>query len=89
MFRRYTEEERRQIWLELRAKGRKSYVWHFGVLRWGLPVFAVWTPLMFWLGPSTHRFAAWEIAVSLAGWTVAGYVYGRITWRALEKKYGG
>ena len=30
-----------------------------------------------------------EIAVSLAGWTVAGYVYGRITWRALEKKYGG
>jgi hypothetical protein len=91
MLKRHTEEERRKLWLEIKAKGRRRFVWRSGVLGWGLPVFAIWTPLMLFFGPSTHRASLPEnvgiIVFSLLIWMLAGYLYGHRMWKTLHKRY--
>ncbi len=88
----YTEEQKRQWWAAVSAKGRSWYVWHYGVLRWGLPVCAIWTAYMLLLGPRTHRLAPWEIIAvimfSVVGWTFGGYLFGRWMWWTFDRKYG-
>lgn len=85
------EEKHREAWLQIKAMGKRRYVWRVGVLRWGLVVFAIWTPLMLMVGPRTHKLSSGEIAaviiVSLFLWTVGGYVFGNWMWRMMESKY--
>lgn len=85
------DEERRQVWLQIRAKGMKRYVWRTGVIGWGLPVFAIFTPLMLGFGPRTHHLSKAEIVgstiFSLFVWMAGGYVFGRLMWKTLEKRY--
>ncbi len=90
-FKGHTDEKRRQAWLETKAKGRRRYVWRKGVIGWGLPVFAIFTPLMLILGPSTHELSRAETAgaviLSLLVWILAGYLFGRSMWRMLDNRY--
>jgi len=84
-------EERRQAWLQIKAKGRSRYVWRTGVIGWGLPVFAIFTPLMLILNPGTHPWFWGEIAgisvFSFLVWMLAGYFFGRLMWKTLDKRY--
>lgn len=84
---RYTEEERRQYWLALKAIGRGRFAWRFGVFRWGLPAFAISTPLMLLWGrePSAYDIATVGL-VCLTIWTFVGYWFGRYVWQGLPKK---
>src|SRR5260370_14830250 len=90
-FKGHTDEKRRQAWLETKAKGRRRYVWRKGVIGWGLPVFAIFTPLMLILGPSTHELSRAETAgaviLSLLVWILAGYLFGRSMWRMFDNRY--
>jgi hypothetical protein len=85
------DEERRQAWLQIKAKGRKRYVWRTGVMGWGLPVFVIFTPAMLIFGPRTHQLSKAEIAgaiiFSLLGWIVGGYLFGLSMWKTFDKKY--
>jgi hypothetical protein len=85
------EQQRRQAWLQIKAKGKKRYVWRTGVMGWGLPVFAIFTPLMLILGPRTHQLSNAEIAgttiISLLIWIVGGYLFGLSMWKTLDKRY--
>src|SRR6476646_742423 len=55
------DEERRQSWLQVKAKGKRRYVWRTGVVGWGLPVFAIFTPVTRIFGPKTHQLSKAEI----------------------------
>lgn len=72
--------ERRQAWLQIKAKGKKRYVWRTGVMGWGLPVFAIFTPVMLVFGPSTHQLSKAKVAgatvLSLLIWIIGGYPFG-------------
>jgi hypothetical protein len=85
------DEERRQAWLQIKAKGRRRYVWRTGVVGWGFPVFAIFTPLMLILGPRTHQLSLAEITGTVISsflvWMIGGYLFGRAMWSALHKKY--
>jgi hypothetical protein len=90
-FERYTEEERRQAWLQIKARGRRRYVWRAGVIGWGLPVFAIFTPLMLIFGLGTLQLSQTKIAAlvmsSLLMWILGGYLFGSSMWRKLDEKY--
>jgi len=85
------DEERRQAWLQIRAKGKKRYVWRTGVMGWGLSVFAIFTPVMLIFGPRTHQLSKTEIVgtmiFSLLVWMVAGYFFGLSMWKTFDKRY--
>ena len=88
---RNTEEERRQAWLQIKAKGKKQYIWRAGVMRWALPVFAIFTPSMLIFGPRTHQLSMAEIIgttiVSFLVWSVCGYFFGLWMWKIFDNKY--
>jgi len=88
---RYTEEDRREYWLKMKTMGRRQFVWRHGLLRWGLPVFAIFTPLMFFISPGSHPWSKPAIIgfilFSFVVWTIGGYCVGRITWSVMEKRY--
>jgi hypothetical protein len=82
---RYTEEERRQYWLVVKANGRERFAWRFGVLRFGLPAFAFSTPLILVLSVEPSRYMPMGF-VCLAMWTFGGYWLGRYVWQRLSEK---
>jgi hypothetical protein len=74
----------------IRAKGRKHYIFHTGVLRFGMSLFLVMT-LWRW-----HERYRWQlpprqdlpivcaaIAFSLAIWLTAGYFWGVTMWKRM------
>jgi hypothetical protein len=85
------EEQRRQAWLQIKAKGKKRYIWRTGVMGWGFPVFATFTPLMLILGPRTHQLSKAEIVgvtiFSFFLWMIGGYLFGLSMWKTLDNKY--
>jgi hypothetical protein len=84
---RYTEEERRQYCLVVKEEGRQRFAWRFGVLRCGLPAFAISTPLIL-LGFRGYEPSIYEVValgfVCLATWAFGGYQFGRIVWQRLK-----
>ena len=42
-----TDAERREFWRHQKERGKPSFVWRYGVLRWGAPMFLVFTALCF------------------------------------------
>lgn len=88
---RYTEEQRREYWCNARAKGKKRFIWRRGILLGGLPMFAIFTPLILYDAP-TQRVSLSEavpwIIFSLFVWMIGGYLYGRFVWKIMESRYG-
>jgi hypothetical protein len=88
---RNMDEERRQAWLQIKAKGKKRYIWRTGVMGWGLSVFAIFTPVMLIFGPRTHQLSMAEIVgttiLSFFVWMVAGYFFGLSMWKTFDNKY--
>jgi hypothetical protein len=71
----------------IRVKGRKHYIFHTGILRWGLSVFAATT---LW---SSYEEDGWRIpppgylafstVLGSVIWSVAGYFWGAYMWKRL------
>jgi hypothetical protein len=71
----------------MRAKGRRSYVLRFGVLRWGGAMFVIMTIFfLFNNRPRTAKQYLFEIALNVCIWPLAGLAFGSLTWHLLERR---
>ena len=75
----------------LYRKGRARVLWFHGVLRFGGPLFLLYNAVDFFLEPAARPTPVellWFFA-ALLGCAIAGYGYGLLTWRQLERTFGG
>ena len=94
MLKRYTKEEieetQHECWRRAQQMGRRKYIWRRGILGYGLPYLAIWTPLFLLF---THRFTpvgiALTVLVCLPICAVMGYVNAARQWKQMLGKYGG
>ena len=79
-----TEEERRDSWLRQKNRGEASFVWRFGVLRFGVPMFFFLTVLCaLTFGFRYPGLIIFNLVVCLTG----GAIVGLLLWSRFEKKH--
>lgn len=72
------------MWLRRhRVRGRRWFTWHFGVLRFGLPVSVAWTLLLATAGPFVLSRFLLHLASNAVAGVIGGYIAGRVTWKLL------
>ena len=80
----WTREEQRERWMQQRQRGETSFVWRYGVLRFGTPIFGTFSVLLGFTAPKVPvMLFTWVLALSL----VFGAAFGIILWAQLEKKF--
>ncbi len=75
----------------LYRKGRARVLWLNGVAFFGGSLFLLYNAIDYLIEPAARPTSAeifWFFA-ALAGCTVAGYLYGLMIWRQLERTFGG
>jgi hypothetical protein len=82
---RLTDGERRDHWLKQKKKGKNSFIWRIGILRWAVPMFLIMTVVFQLRDPAMLWFT---VLINLVIWPIAGTFYGYWVWSRLEKKYG-
>ncbi len=83
---RKSPEESRELWLQRRRKGEGHFVWRYGVLCFGVPMFVAFTTLG--LGtPAVRHLGVKFIILNLAVMLLAGVVLGVTLWSGLERRY--
>ena len=75
----------------IRAKGRKHYIFYDGALGWGGFMFVVmtcwqWHDKFGWHVPSLKLIFP-TVFFELLLWSVAGYVWGELTWQLSYAKF--
>jgi hypothetical protein len=75
---------------QLHAKGRKHYIFYWGVLGWGLLTFLLksswrWYHLYRWHAPARGDLYE-SLLIELPLWLVAGYFFGASMWKNLEEE---
>ena len=72
-------------------KGRARVLWLHGVLFFGGSLFLLYNAVDYLIEPAARPTTVELISffVALAGSAFAGYLYGLITWRQLERTFGG
>jgi hypothetical protein len=78
-----TPGERRETWLQQKKCGKASFVWRYGVLRFGGPMFLVLTTLLLFTIGVVFQMIAFCFLLCLMG----GAVWGAWVWSRLETKY--
>jgi len=76
-------QKRREAWAKRRAKGCWHFIWWFGVVSWGVPMFV----LMNFVG-RTPPDSAVMLGVQAAIWLLAGAGFGACMWAYTERRYG-
>lgn len=77
-------------WEEIRAKGKKHYIWNYGVLRWGFSMFIAMTiaqSINLSVANLTLKKVLVIILVNLILFPIGGYFFALLTWRSCEKKF--
>jgi hypothetical protein len=82
----YSEEEKCQRWKTEKAKGKKNFIWKYGILRWGVFMFVCMTGFFHFALPDPNLVVI--LVPSLFIWALAGYCFGAAAWYMQEKKYG-
>jgi hypothetical protein len=83
-------EAKRQRWQKVKAGGKKKFILRVGVLKWGGFMFVVMTALdllrksPFPRGVSDYAF---DVAMNLLVWPLAGYCFGLVMWRFYESSF--
>lgn len=79
-------------WEQRRRGGKKRFVWQFGVLSWGIPMFIFMTSFMYireygttW--PSMVNLPVSLVLINAVIWPIAGYWFGSFMWTAMERGY--
>ncbi len=81
---RKTDDERREFWLQQKKRGRTSFVLRYGVLRFGIPMFCIFTALCIITLRSLPSFImVWNLLIVLSG----GAIFGLRVWARLARKY--
>ena len=78
---------------EIRAKGRRHFIFYTGILRYGMPVFAITTLLRWhgdygWHAPPREdlHFEMAHLAISLVIWSIAGCIVAVVRWNQLTSE---
>jgi uncharacterized membrane protein len=72
-------------WNATRRQGMAKFILQFGVLAWGLPMFAIMT---FVVNRRAGEVRSPQmILVSIVLWALGGALYGWTMWTITEKKY--
>lgn len=79
------KEKNRLKWEKIREKGKKQYIWKYGALYWGLPMFIIMT--FFVNNRNDYHHSLFSIALSIIVWLFAGILFGIVTWGINERKY--
>ncbi len=73
-------------WEKKRARGKQSFVWYRGALRWGGIMFVLTTITNVLV---RHRELDWMLVVSaLIACPLAGYLWARCIWFVNEHRFG-
>jgi len=83
--RKLTPKQRERIEKKL-SRGRRSFIWRFGVLGWGIPVFLMTFAWDYYDGyrpykPFNTADLIFHLAVGLPIWMACGYWFGAVMWR--------
>ncbi len=76
----------------LQAKGKKHYIWHRGVIGWGLITGILWSLWMTFISffPFTIRHFDLFVFLRYFGclpiWLAGGYFFGELTWSDINRK---
>ena len=67
---------------------RRRFLWHHGVLDWGLGTGIVWSVAMSWVCPFENRSLGglWVYLAMLPMWLLGGYVGGLFMWRYVRRR---
>src|SRR5260370_37384964 len=76
---------------KIQIMGRKHFVYYWGVLGWGGPMFICttlwdWYAEFGWRIPALRPIVFFDILFRLILWPVAGYFFGASFWKRLEGK---
>lgn len=83
--------ERVEQWRSMRARGMQSFIWGYGVLRWG-GLMCCFSMAVFNYSHYGQVFSFegnWimRVLLGLLTWTFVGYGYGHSQWRRNEQIY--
>ena len=85
-FRSRTREKQRLKWEKKRKDGKRAFMIHYGMLKWGGTMFVLTSIGIL----ARHQELHWMYAVSmLIACPVAGYVWARCTWSIHEHRFYG
>ncbi|WP_263350874.1 hypothetical protein [Acidicapsa acidisoli] len=75
----------------LYRKGRARVLWLHGVAFFGGSLFVLYNAIDYLIEPAARPTSVetFWFFVALAGCAIAGYLYGVMTWRHLERTFGG
>jgi hypothetical protein len=78
-------EKRWGKWRQVRARGRRRFVWVNGVVGWGIPTAILWS---IWMGYSIgwNRTVSFLIS-ALIFFPIGGYFWGAWMWYWMERSY--
>jgi hypothetical protein len=71
-------------WEKNRAKGKSHFVWLYGVLGWGFPMFVFMTAFNYHRNPNS---LALTLIINTIVWPIAGYGWGAWMWAINERAY--
>jgi hypothetical protein len=82
---RRSPEELREFWRRQMMRGRASFVWRYGVIRYGFPLFIAFTIIC--LLTTGLRQGMAIVLFNALLWTAGGIVFGVILWSEANRKY--
>src|ERR1039458_887291 len=75
----------------IQAKGRKNFIFHWGILRWGASMFVCttlwdWHSKFGWHVPAASPVVFIDICFNLVLFTAGGYFWGAYMWKKWQEK---
>ncbi|MGL4837357.1 MAG: hypothetical protein ACRC22_07650 [Shewanella sp.] len=72
-------------WQAIRVKGKKHYIWRYGVLYWGLTTAVLWSIVMHFIQPAELIWLRPLVALVL--FPLGGMLLGYMRWHSFEAKF--
>ncbi|MGL5390800.1 MAG: hypothetical protein ACRDA8_05310, partial [Shewanella sp.] len=72
-------------WKSIRVKGKRHFIWRYGVLYWGVTTAVLWSLLSYFFQPSDPVWLMPLIALVL--FPLGGIPLGYYLWHSSEAKY--
>src|SRR5438067_1487308 len=88
---RPTEEEQNRALEKHVALGKKGFIWKYGIVRGGLPVFIFWSIWFYYFPPGDKNLPPLPFAVTICLCLIFSFGFGILIgwflWNAFQKRY--
>jgi hypothetical protein len=74
-------------WAKMRERGKRRFIWFYGVLAWGVTTGLLFCGAMQFLSPSPLPHPLVALAVPLIIFPLMGYFWGLLVWHYSERAY--